>query len=124
MRFPRLFFWFWTSLCVLAAGSCPRGSAQAALLLEDAAGFSSVLSPSGHVALYFARICADTPTQLRRCAPGELGTVISRYEGIKGRDWLAIPALCLTFMRLKIPLEVPCASGPQDGCGIASGLSR
>jgi hypothetical protein len=106
MRFPRLFFWFWTSLCVLAAGSCPRGSAQAALLLEDAAGFSSVLSPSGHVALYFARICADTPTQLRRCAPGELGTVISRYEGIKGRDWLAIPLLPHLYA-VEDPLEVP-----------------
>ncbi|HVN94141.1 MAG TPA: hypothetical protein VMT38_10615 [Terracidiphilus sp.] len=93
MRFPRVFFWFWASFCVLAAGLGPRASAQAALLLEDAAGFSSVLSPSGHVALYFARICADTPTQLRRCGSGELGTVISRYEGVKGRDWLAIPLL-------------------------------
>src|SRR5579863_2340485 len=92
MRIPRAFFWFLTSF-VLTAGLCPRASGQAALLLEDAAGFSSVLSPSGHVALYFARICADTPTRLRRCEPGELGTVISRYEGIKGRDWLAIPLL-------------------------------
>ncbi len=106
MCFPRVFFWFWTSFCVLAAGSCPRGSAQAALLLEDAAGFSSVLSPSGHVALYFARICADSPTRLRRCGPGELGTVISRYEGIKGRDWLVIPLLPHLYA-VDDPLEVP-----------------
>jgi len=106
MRFPRVFFWFWISFCVLAAVSCPRASAQAALLLEDAAGFSSVLSPSGHVALYFARICADTPTRLRRCGPGELGTVISRYEGIKGRDWLAIPLLPHLYA-VEDPLEVP-----------------
>jgi len=92
MRFPRALF---LSLAGFASLTqvCPRGSAQGALLLEDAAGFSSVLSPSGHVALYFARICADTPTKLRRCEPGELGTVTSRYEGIKGRDWLAIPLL-------------------------------
>ncbi len=106
MRFPRAFFWFWISFCVLATGLCPRGSAQAALLLEDAAGFSSVLSPSGHVALYFARICADTPTRLRRCGPGELGTVISRYEGIKGRDWLAIPLLPHLYA-VDDPLAVP-----------------
>ncbi len=93
MRFPRAFFGFWMSFCLLIAASGSRASAQAALLLEDAAGFSSVLSPSGHVALYFARICADNPTKLRRCGPGELGTVISRYEGVKGRDWLAIPVL-------------------------------
>ncbi|HEY1805134.1 MAG TPA: hypothetical protein VGG45_11735 [Terracidiphilus sp.] len=106
MRFPRAFLWFWTSFCVLAAGSCQRASGQAALLLEDAAGFSSVLSPSGHVALYFARICADTPTRLRRCGPGELGTVISRYEGIKGRDWLAIPLLPHLYA-VEDPLTVP-----------------
>ena len=106
MRFPRVFFWFWMSFCVLAAGLCPRGSAQAAVLLEDAAGFSSVLSPSGHVALYFARICADTPTRLRRCGPGELGTVISRYEGIKGCDWLAIPLLPHLYA-VEDPLAVP-----------------
>jgi hypothetical protein len=28
---------------------------------------------------------------LRRCQPGELGTVIARYQGIDGYDWVAIP---------------------------------
>jgi hypothetical protein len=91
---------------LLVAQLCPRASGQAALLLEDAAGFSSVLSPSGHVALYFARICADTPTRLRRCEPGELGTVISRYEGIKGLDWLAIPVLPHLYA-VEEPASVP-----------------
>ncbi len=67
--------------------------AQAALLLEGADGVSAFLQPTGHVAVYFARICADSPTRLRRCAPGELGAVISRYEGIAGYDWLAMPLL-------------------------------
>ena len=39
------------------------------------------------------RICAETPTQLRRCAPGEAGVVISRYKGIAGYDWLAMPLI-------------------------------
>jgi hypothetical protein len=33
------------------------------------------------------------PTQLRRCEPGEQGAVISRYYGMHGYDWIAIPIL-------------------------------
>jgi hypothetical protein len=105
MRFPLAFYSF-IAIFTVGPQISPSASAQAALLLEDAAGFSSILSPSGHVALYFARICADTPTRLRRCAPGELGTVISRYEGIKGTDWLAIPLLPHLYA-VENPLEVP-----------------
>ena len=105
MRFPRALFVSLAAFAAMAQG-CPGAQAQGALLLEDAAGFSSVLSPSGHVALYFARICADTPTRLRRCGPDELGTVISRYEGIKGRDWLAIPLLPHLYA-VEDPLAVP-----------------
>jgi hypothetical protein len=67
--------------------------AQAALLLEEPYGFFGVLNPTGHNAIYFARICAETPTRLRRCAPGESGTVISRYQGISSYDWVAMPLL-------------------------------
>jgi len=74
----------------------PAGSrchAQAALLMESADGISAFLQPTGHEAVYFARICAESPTRLRRCGPGELGVVIARYEKIAGYDWLAIPLL-------------------------------
>lgn len=76
-----------------AAGVCGHACAQAALLMEDADGFSRALDPTGHEAIYFARICADSPTHLRRCAPGEPGVVISRYKGIAGDDWLAMPLI-------------------------------
>ena len=59
--------------------------------MESADGISSIFDPTGHEALYFARICAASPTQLRRCRPDELGVVISRYKGIGGYDWLAVP---------------------------------
>src|SRR5580704_8470372 len=77
----------------LAFAALPSGRAQAALLMENAAGISGVFDPTGHEALYFARICAASPTRLRRCAPGELGIVISRYKGVGGYDWLAVPLL-------------------------------
>ena len=50
-----------------------------------------MVNPTGHVAVYFQRICADTPVRLRRCRQGELGAVIARYQGIDGYDWIAIP---------------------------------
>ena len=49
------------------------------------------MNPTGHNAVYFEHICAETPIKLRRCGPGELGAVISRYQGISGYDWVAIP---------------------------------
>lgn len=61
--------------------------------MEQPYGLSRVLNPTGHVALYFARICAATPIRLRRCGPGELGVVIARYNGISGYDWIAIPLI-------------------------------
>jgi hypothetical protein len=65
--------------------------AQAALLMEEPYGFFGALNPTGHNAIYFARVCAQTPVQLRRCNPGELGVVIARYQGIDQFDWVAIP---------------------------------
>jgi hypothetical protein len=70
-----------------------RSQAQAALLLEEPYGFFGAVNPTGHTAIYFARICAETPVKLRRCGPGEQGTIISRYQGIAGYDWVAIPPL-------------------------------
>ena len=67
--------------------------AQAALLMEEPYGFFGAVNPTGHNAIYFSRICAETPVKLRRCQPGETGAVIARYQGINGYDWVAIPLL-------------------------------
>jgi len=82
-------------LCLLLTGLnlCARGHAQAALLMEEPYGFFGALNPTGHEAIYFDRICAETPVKLRRCEPGELGTVIARYQGLDGYDWVAIPLI-------------------------------
>ena len=72
---------------------CPRSHAQAALLMEEPYGFFGALNPTGHTAVYFERICAETPVQLRRCHAGEIGAVIARYQGISGYDWVAIPLI-------------------------------
>lgn len=79
------------ALIGLAALGSIGANAQAALLMEEPYGFFGRLNPTGHNAIYFERICAETPVQLRRCHPGEPGAVISRYQGINGYDWIAIP---------------------------------
>jgi hypothetical protein len=92
-------------LVVLAAGSfCAH--AQAALLMEEPYGFFGALNPTGHNAIYFERICAETPVKLRRCGPSELGAVIARYQGIDGYDWIAIPLIPYLYS-VKNAADVP-----------------
>lgn len=79
-------------VAIFAAAFCARAvHAQAALLLEEPYGFFGTVNPTGHNAIYFARVCAETPIRVRRCGPGETGSVISRYQGIDGYDWVAMP---------------------------------
>ncbi|MGB6193889.1 MAG: hypothetical protein WBF42_15575 [Terracidiphilus sp.] len=80
------------TLALLGQG-CPRARADAAMLMEEPFGFFGFMNPTGHDAVYFERICAETPVKLRRCAPGELGAVITRYQGIDHYDWIAMPLL-------------------------------
>jgi hypothetical protein len=43
------------------------------------------ITGTGHTAVYFSNICADSPVKLRLCRPGELGSVMSTYVNI-GED--------------------------------------
>jgi hypothetical protein len=82
------------------------GHAQAALLMEEPYGVFGSVNPTGHNAIYFQRICAETPVKLRRCNAGELGAVIARYQGIDGYDWVAIPLIPYLYSVEK-PSDVP-----------------
>jgi hypothetical protein len=77
-----LLFW----LC-----SIPRARAGATLLLGEPYGYDGVFAGTGHAALYLSGVCATSPVVLRTCEPGETGVVLSRYRGIGGYDWIAIP---------------------------------
>jgi hypothetical protein len=43
------------------------------------------ITGSGHTAVYFSRICPESPVKLRLCHPGEQGSVISNYINL-GED--------------------------------------
>ena len=73
--------------------SAAMAHASATLLLEEPYGKLGFFTATGHAAVYLSGVCAETPILLRPCAPGELGAVISRYDGIGHYDWVAIPLI-------------------------------
>ncbi len=73
--------------------SIPHARAEATLFLGEPYGYDGALAGTGHASVYLSRVCAASPVVLRLCAPGETGVVLSRYRGIGGYDWIAIPLI-------------------------------
>src|SRR6266496_394335 len=94
--------------CLIAlTASLPRQlKAQATLLLEEPYSYDGTFAGTGHAAVYLARVCAENPTSLRRCQPGETGVVVSRYHHVGGRDWIAVPLIPYWYA-VKDPANVP-----------------
>lgn len=86
--------------------------ADITLLLEEPYGAFGGMNPTGHSAIYLSRVCAETPISLRRCRPGELGAVISRYHRVGGYDWLAIPLIPYLYAVVQ-PEDVPVSANPD-----------
>ena len=95
-RTPRAVAFALILMGFLAFGMPPAG-AQVTLLMEEPYGFFGTINPTGHTAIYFARICAETPVEVRRCRADEQGSVIARYQGINGYDWVAMPLIPYLF---------------------------
>jgi hypothetical protein len=93
-------------LAFLVVISSPAARADVALLLEEPFGGFGAMNPTGHAALYFTRICAGSPTELRRCGPNEMGVVISRYHRIAGYDWIAMPLVAYLYA-VDNPAQIP-----------------
>lgn len=99
-------------LLLLLIGTGVRARAAATLLLEEPYSVDGTFAGTGHVALYLNRVCADSPFVLRRCGPGEQGVVISRYHGIAGYDWFAIPLIPYLYA-VELPEQVPLYADPK-----------
>jgi|SRR5579862_1740173 len=80
--------------------------ASATFLLEEPYGKLGFFTATGHAAVYLSGVCAETPLVLRRCAPGETGIVLSRYDGIGGHDWIAVPLIPYLYA-VERPEDVP-----------------
>jgi hypothetical protein len=92
--------------------SSVRAHAGATLLLEEPYSYDGTFAGTGHVAVYLDRVCADSPFVLRRCKPGEQGVVLSRYHGIAGHDWYAIPLMPYLYA-VQLPEQVPLYADPK-----------
>lgn len=91
---------------------CAYARADAALLLEEPFGRFGAMNPTGHAAVYLNHVCAESPTRLRPCRPGEEGVVISRYHRVGGYDWLAIPLIPYLYA-VDSPEDVPSTATPK-----------
>jgi hypothetical protein len=87
-------------------------SSSATLLLEEPYGKLGFFTATGHAAVYLSGVCAETPLVLRRCAPGEPGAVISRYDGVGGYDWVAIPLIPYLYAVEKTD-DIPLFADPK-----------
>lgn len=82
-------------LLLAAALAPPLARADVGVLLNESLDTSVArITGSGHSAVYFSRICADSPIKLRLCRPGEEGSVMSNYTTL-GEDqpfeWNVVP---------------------------------
>lgn len=103
--------------------SSATARADIALLLEEPYGHFGGMTPTGHAAVYLSRVCAETPTSLRRCNPGELGAVISRYHRVGGYDWIAIPLIPYLYAVERAD-QVPEWASPEEVASIRDSYRR
>lgn len=86
----------WGRICAVllfCLSNLPLAHAAATLLLEEPYSYDGTFAGTGHSAVYLSNVCSVSPVVLRPCAAGESGVVLSRYDGIAGYDWIAIPLL-------------------------------
>ena len=93
-------------LVVVVLACASLACASATLLLEEPYGKLGFFTATGHAAIYLSGVCAETPLLLRPCAPGETGVVLSRYDGVGGYDWVAIPLIPYLYA-VERPEDVP-----------------
>lgn len=81
-------------LLLVGLSATPAYADVGVLLNESLDTSFARISGSGHSAVYFSRICADTPVKLRLCRPDEQGSVMSNYTTL-GEDqpfeWNVVP---------------------------------
>jgi len=73
----------------------PRARADVGVVLNESLNEDfDRISSTGHSAIYFSRICPESPVKLRLCRPGELGSIMSNYVNIgedSSYEWNIVP---------------------------------
>lgn len=102
----------WFVMVAALAASAVGARADVVLLLAEPYGRGAGFNPTGHVGVYLTRVCAETPTVLRRCREGEAGAVISRYNKLGEVDWAAIPLMPYLY-GVEQAADVPATVSPE-----------
>jgi hypothetical protein len=85
-----------TLVLLFACWTCiPAARADVGVILNESLDTSVArITGSGHSAIYFSRICPESPVKLRLCRPDEHGSVLSNYTTL-GEDqpfeWNIVP---------------------------------
>src|ERR1700691_3772986 len=111
------------ALIVLIWACVPHAGASATLLLEEPYGHMGFFTATGHAAVYLSGVCARSPVELRPCAPGETGIVISRYDGGDGYDWVAIPLVPYLYA-VERPENIPLFADARMGLQVRDRYRR
>ena len=73
----------------------PQAHADVGVVLNESMDTSiDRITGTGHSAVYFSRICPESPVKLRLCGPGEHGSVMSNYINIgedQSFEWNVVP---------------------------------
>src|SRR5438445_336735 len=89
---------------LLACLTCPQARGDVGIVLNESLDTSvDRISGTGHSAVYFSRICPESPVRLRLCRPDENGSVMSNYINGFTRN-------CATFTKRVINTYFPHAA--------------
>ncbi|HTS13264.1 MAG TPA: hypothetical protein VMH00_14200 [Candidatus Limnocylindrales bacterium] len=96
--------------------ACTGARADVGIVLNESLDTSVArITGSGHSAVYFSRICPETPIKLRLCRPGEEGSVVSNYTTL-GEDqpyeWNVVP-LSIYLHGVENPANRPVFGSPK-----------
>ncbi len=92
-----------------ASGAAQPARADVTLLLQEPIDLLGHFSATGHATVLVSELCSDDHLHMRRCGPGETGSVLGRYHHIRGYDWLAIEPTAYLFAvdsAAKVPASV------------------
>ena len=80
---------------LLIALVCSPAHGDVGVVLDESLNSSAEwVMGTGHAAVYFSRICAESPVRLRLCRPGEAGSVMSAYLNLRENqryEWNIVP---------------------------------
>jgi hypothetical protein len=77
---------FFALTVILFCLGCPRAYGDVGVILNESLDTSMErITGSGHTAVYFSRICPESPIKLRLCRPSERDSVLSNYINL-GED--------------------------------------